>query len=118
MPPAVAVAAAHMDSYEQDVASPGRVDIKFRHAIFVTVYTNTTPSGDTEVVVKSCIGTELSHSDCASVYEHACDGSVDVQVASPSSEHVSFLVGLVYVSLSPVTVAVRDPLDVNSISSP
>ena len=127
--PTVAVAAVHKDSHEQDVALSERV--KCCHATVAIAYTNTKPSIDTEVVVEPCIlsKTELSHSDRPTVFEHAivartvatwraCDGSVDVQVANPSSEHVALPVGLVLGSLSPVTVIVQDALAVHSILSP
>ena len=124
------VAAVHTDATELDVSLSQRVDIKARHVVVVTAYTNIKPSVDTEAVIEPWFPTKpkFPFSEIPSVYEQimvartvttwgAKDGSVKVQVANPSSEHVALPAGLILGSLSPVTITTVVQSSSTSVSS-
>ena len=108
-----------------------RVDIKARHVVVVTAYTNIKPSVDTKVVIEPywfSTKPKFLFSDIPSVFEQimmartvttsdAKDGSVKVQVANPSSEHVAMPAGLILGSLSLVTITTVEQSSSTSVSS-
>ena len=96
----------------------------------VTAYTNIKPSVDTEVVIEPWFPTKhkFPFSEIPSVYEQimartvatwgAKDGSVKVEVANPSSEHVCAMpAGLILGSLSPATITTVVQSSSTSVSS-
>ena len=124
------VAAVAREAEEHTVSLRRRYNIRPGHEIIVRAYAETQPSNDTTVVIEPRLLTadEISSGDFPIEFErvivartlttwNAKDGSVYLQVANPSSEHLALHANLEIGTLSPVAIVEPEKLRVHAVAA-
>ena len=124
----ITVAAIQATAAEQEVRLRDSTELRAGHGCLVRAFASPKPVVDSEVMVEPRILSKDDFIDGTSnpLFEQiivartlatwkASDGSVDVQVCNPSSEHVVLPAEMVIDRLSPVNVTTREATHVHAI---